>query len=205
MCNCKFIDDPISILGRKFESSLEKNLKKAAAAITSRQPNKIFDMSRSLTMAVGGGVPAQRLNYDLIGKTFYVPGSAYDIRRKLENVASPERLEEAFTKVGALDENGDPIASESVGTISSTSMYSQMSNSPIVQNLATLGANELPSNQMGLREADAMLGNSRDDNRSRATRARASTNNRIQEDVPPHKVEHYQITTTFSETEKSED
>ena len=185
VCNCKYLDDPIGVLGKKFEAALEKNLKKAAAAITSVTPDRIFDMSRSITMAVGSGAPAQKLNYDLVGKTFYVPGSAYDLRRKFENVASPERLEQAFKKVGALDENGDPISSESVGSISSTSLYSQTSNSPIVKQLARVGANELPNNQMGMGDANMLLGSSRDDNRSRATRARESTNNRLNEDAPP--------------------
>ena len=185
VCNNKYIDDPIGVLGKKFESALEKNIKKVAAAITSVNPNKIFDVSRSITMAVGNGAPAQRLNYDLVGKTFYVPGSAYDLRRKFENTASPERLEHAFRKIGSLDENGDPITSESVGSIASTSLYSQISNSPIVKELARVGANELPDNRMGLRDANELLGSSRDDNRSRATRARESTNNRLEEDVPP--------------------
>ena len=185
VCNTTYLDDPISILGKKFEAALEKNIRKAAATLTSRNPTKIYDFSKSITMAVGSGAPGQKLNYDLVGKTFYVPGSAYDLRRKFENTASPERLEKAFRRVAALDENGDPIPSESVGSVDSTSLYSQMSNSPMIRKLAAVGANELPNERIGLNDADMMLGTSRDDNRSRAARAKDSLNGRLQEEEGP--------------------
>ena len=184
VCNCTYIDDPIVQVGKAFAASLEKNLKKAAASIVSRNPTKVFDFSRSIQMAVGHGAPETKLNYDLVGKTFYVPGSAYDVRRKFDNIASPERLEDSFRKVGKLDENGERIVSTSLGSVESTSLYSEMSNSPTVRKLAALGANELPDNQMDLEDAQMLLGTSADTNRSSAARAKQSVRGRIP-DVPP--------------------
>ena len=183
VCNCTYIDDPIVQLGRNFAAALEKNLKKAAACIVSRNPSKVFDFTRSIQMAVGHGAPETKLCYDLVGKTFYVPGSAYDIRRKIENVATPERLEDQFRKVGELNEEGERVSSTSLGSVESTSLYSEMSNSPVVKSLAALGANELPDNQMDLGDAEMMLGTSADTNRSSAVRAKNSVKGRIP-DVP---------------------
>ena len=181
ICNTAYIDNPIKELGTKFDSSLENNIKRAAATISTAQPNRIFDMSRSISMAVGQGAPAQRLQYDLVGKTFYVPGSAYDIRRKFENVATPEKLEQAYRKVGSVDEYGDPITSEAVGTVDSTALYSQNSTSPIVRELVSKGANELPDNQMGMGEGLSLLRNrgGRDDNRTTAARVRETVRNEL--------------------------
>ena len=181
VCNCKYIDDPIVLLAKNFSASLDKYLKKAAASIVSRNPSKVFDFSRSIHMAVGHGAPESKLSYDLVGKTFYVPGSAYDIKRKIDNIATPERLEEQFRKVGELNEEGERVSSTSLGSMESTSLYSQMSNSPVVKSLAALGANELPDNQMDLQDAEMMLGTSADDNRSSAARAKSSVRGRIPE------------------------
>ena len=179
VCNCSFIDDPIQMLAKKFGAALEKNIKKQASMIVTRNPTKIFDFSRSIQMAVGHGAADTKLAYDLVGKTFYVPGSAYDLRRKLDNITTPEKLEDQFRKVGELNEEGEREESRSLGSVESTSLYSEMSNSPLVQSLASLGANELPDNRMDLGDAEMMLGTSADTNRSSAVRGQESTRGRI--------------------------
>ena len=90
VCNCSFIDDPIQMLAKKFGAALEKNIKKQASMIVTRNPTKIFDFSRSIQMAVGHGAADTKLAYDLVGKTFYVPGSAYDVEDGKEEVDAME-------------------------------------------------------------------------------------------------------------------
>lgn len=162
LCQLDFKTDPTLELGKKLTSAWRKEVRKLADANYHLNKNTNYDLRNNLRIATGTGVPNAKLQWDPYAKTFFVPGSQYDLQRSYnESVASnqevervDERAARAASSLGLVPNYNDvDTDSDLSSTPASSSNYSislGISNispiTPIRTPRAMRGPDRIPSN-----------------------------------------------------------